>query len=105
VSLLVWHYSHKILNKNNYYLLRIMKYRQQIDHCQGNPAGASVSKDANTEGGIALRDLLQQASPISNSDYAKLIIWAFLAGFAEQFVLDTVSRFVSGRETDIKNAA
>jgi hypothetical protein len=29
------------------------------------------------------------------SDYAKLMVWSFLAGFAERLVPDTLSRFVA----------
>ena len=38
------------------------------------------------------------------ADYAKLIFWAFLAGFSEKFVTDIVSRFESGASREAKPA-
>jgi len=55
--------------------------------------------------GVGLLDLVTQARPASGSDYAKLVVWSFLAGFAERFVPDTLSRFVSRREGDSKGGA
>jgi hypothetical protein len=43
---------------------------------------------------------LKQAVPTTGSNYAKLLIWSFVAGFAERFVPDTVSRFIAKRETE-----
>lgn len=43
---------------------------------------------------------LQEAVPKTGGDYAKLLVWSFIAGFAERFVPDTVSRFVERRETE-----
>ena len=47
--------------------------------------------------GIDLSKLLEKGRPTSLSGYAKLIIWSFLAGFAERFVPDTLSSFISKR--------
>jgi hypothetical protein len=55
--------------------------------------------------GTALWDLLQQGRPGSRRDYAKLIIWSFIAGFAERYIPDTLSRFISRKEADTKNTA
>jgi hypothetical protein len=48
-------------------------------------------------------NFFQDIGPVSIKDYAKLIVWSFIAGFAERYVPDTLSRFVSkkqmGRET------
>jgi hypothetical protein len=55
--------------------------------------------------GVSLWELLYYARPIASPDYGKLIIWSFIAGFAERFVPDTLARFVSRRNTDIKNTA
>ncbi|WP_162054671.1 hypothetical protein [Pontibacter pamirensis] len=38
--------------------------------------------------------------PNSIGGFAKLIVWCFIAGFAERFVPDTLSRFVSKRQTE-----
>jgi hypothetical protein len=43
---------------------------------------------------------LQNALPKEGHDYAKLLIWSFIAGFAERFVPDTLSRFVERRQTE-----
>ena len=55
--------------------------------------------------GVGLLELVTKARPASGSDYAKLVVWSFLAGFAERFVPDTLSRFVSRREGDSKGGA
>ncbi len=44
--------------------------------------------------GISLFKFIRGVDPLSYSDYAKLMVWAFLAGFAERLVPDTLSRFV-----------
>lgn len=48
--------------------------------------------------GVGFHTLLKGAQPEKAQDYAKLIVWSFLAGFAERFVPDTLSRFVSSKE-------
>ncbi len=45
-------------------------------------------------------DFMRSAIPANVGDYAKLVIWSFVAGFAERFVPDTLSRFLQRRETD-----
>jgi hypothetical protein len=42
---------------------------------------------------------LKNTVPKGGGDYAKLLIWSFIAGFAERFVPDTLSRFVERRPT------
>jgi hypothetical protein len=54
--------------------------------------------------GIKLSALLEHGNPLSFADYAKLIVWSFLAGFAERLVPDTLSRLVSKKEGDKKAA-
>lgn len=55
-----------------------------------------------TPNGVGLLALLEQVRPASSSSYAKLIIWSFIAGFAERFVPDTLSSFISKRETETR---
>jgi hypothetical protein len=43
---------------------------------------------------LQIRDFLQQTGPRSGIAYALLIIWSFLAGFAERLVPDTLNRLV-----------
>jgi hypothetical protein len=63
------------------------------------------ASEANKTNGVGLSHLLQHGRPDSSSSYAKLIIWSFIAGFAERFVPDTLSGFISKRETDSKGSA
>lgn len=65
----------------------------------------AIPKATENPEGVGLLDLLQHGRPDSSSSYAKLIIWSFLAGFAERFVPDTLSGFISKRETDNKRGA
>jgi hypothetical protein len=55
--------------------------------------------------GIKLSTLIEHGNPLSFADYAKLIVWSFLAGFAERLVPDTLSRLVSKKEGDKKASA
>jgi hypothetical protein len=59
-----------------------------------------TSSSFQKEGGGHLVSFLREAIPKTGSDYAKLLVWSFIAGFAERFVPDTVSRFVERRETE-----
>jgi hypothetical protein len=69
------------------------------------PQLGSNPGNTNNQDGTSMWDFLKHARPRSSRDYAKLIIWSFIAGFAERFVPDTLSRFISRREADIKNIA
>ncbi len=42
-----------------------------------------------------MRDLLQNYGPSSAVDYAKTLIWAFIAGFSERLVPDTLQTLVA----------
>ena len=64
-----------------------------------------AQNDDAQPGGVSFWDFQQQSRPTSSSNYAKLIVWSFLAGFAERFVPDTLSGFISKRETDKRGGA
>jgi hypothetical protein len=44
---------------------------------------------------IDLATFLRSAGPATGADLAKLTVWSFIAGFAERFVPDVLSRLAS----------
>ena len=55
----------------------------------------SPSPSAAAKGGVLqIKDFLKETGPASGISYALLIIWSFLAGFAERLVPDTLNRLV-----------
>lgn len=60
-----------------------------------------AAKDKSNTGEEML-NAINSSMPISVSDYAKLVIWSFLAGFAERLVPDTLARFMATKEIGIK---
>ena len=44
---------------------------------------------------LQIKDFLQETGPVDGISYALLIIWSFLAGFAERLVPDTLNRLVA----------
>jgi hypothetical protein len=60
----------------------------------------AISKFSAGSPFVTLGDFLQRIGPASGEDYAKLILWSFIAGFAERLVPDTLSRFISKSEAD-----
>jgi hypothetical protein len=54
--------------------------------------------DAGTREELTLHDFLCHTHPVSRTDYAALLIWAFLAGFAEQLVPDTLDRLAAQKK-------
>jgi hypothetical protein len=57
------------------------------------------SSPQNTASGNLI-SFLTNTIPETNSDYAKLLIWSFIVGFAERFVPDTLSQFVKRSQTE-----
>jgi hypothetical protein len=55
--------------------------------------------------GIRLNGLFEYGKPLSSVDYAKLIVWSFLAGFAERLVPDTLTQLISKKDVDKKKSA
>jgi hypothetical protein len=51
---------------------------------------------------LSFVQFLLETSPGSASDYSQLMIWSFLAGFAERLVPDTLSRVVASKETETR---
>ena len=50
---------------------------------------------------LDLRAFLYASGPLCGTGYAKLMIWAFLAGFAERLVPDSLSRLVGAVESPV----
>lgn len=49
-------------------------------------------------GVVRARDFLQRTGPKDGASFALLMIWSFIAGFAERFVPDTLNRLVAKTE-------
>ena len=49
---------------------------------------------------IGLTDFLPETGPATGIDFALLIIWSFIAGFAERFVPDTLMRLVDQKKSN-----
>jgi len=55
----------------------------------------ALSDDNSTR--ESLEYFLTKMIPLRAQDYAKLVVWSFIAGFAERFVPDTLSRFAAAK--------
>jgi hypothetical protein len=67
------------------------------------PTGAAVPTptpltDTQIIGILQIKDFLKQTGPKDGVSFALLIIWSFIAGFAERLVPDTLNRLVAKNE-------
>lgn len=58
----------------------------------------SASPSPQQTGVVRARDFLQRTGPKDGASFALLMIWSFIAGFAERFVPDTLNRLVAKTE-------
>jgi hypothetical protein len=62
------------------------------------PTGAISPTPASDTSILRVRTFLKETGPVDGVSYALLIIWSFIAGFAERLVPDTLNRLVAKNE-------
>jgi hypothetical protein len=62
-------------------------------------ASPSPSPQASASADISFKGFLQGTYPDSGVSYALLVVWSFIAGFAERLVPDTLNRLVTKNES------
>lgn len=63
-----------------------------------SPSPTATPTDTQKSGVLQLKDFLTNTGPEDGVSFALLIIWSFIAGFAERFVPDTLNRLVTKTE-------
>ena len=63
-----------------------------------SPSPTSTPSDTQKAGVLQLKDFLTKTGPKEGASFALLMIWSFIAGFAERLVPDTLNRLVAKNE-------
>ena len=67
---------------------------------QGDFFPKITNLSGTSSGRSGITALLTENGPENGNEYAKLIIWAFIAGFAERFVPDTLTKIIPKKDTE-----
>jgi hypothetical protein len=62
-------------------------------------SGAPTPTPMPTPKSVPFHEFLRETGPVTGKDYALLVIWSFIAGFAERLVPDTLNRLVTKNES------
>ncbi len=66
----------------------------------GLASGSLFPNVANHEGITDFKSLIANLQPIGTVEWGKLLVWSFIAGFAERFVPDTLDRLIAKSENN-----